>query len=234
MLSTQNLSKTFLTGSSEVNAVKNVDMTIQKGERVYIHGPSGAGKSTLLHVLGGLTVPTSGEVMFRDKGVYGLNDKKRARLRNNSFGFIFQFYYLLPELNVLENVMLPAMMKGWGKTSGIKKRASDLLRSIGMEKRMRHKVYELSGGETQRVSISRALINSPGVLFCDEPTGNLDSKLAEEIYGLIKKISDENEMSVVLVSHQGVDKDFFHTEYFMRDGKIKKKINIQDRDFVIA
>ncbi len=230
MLKAENLSKIFLSGSNIVNAVKNVDITIARGESIYIHGPSGAGKSTLMHVLGTLTAPTKGSVKFQDIEVTRLNERKRSRLRNSSFGFIFQFYHLLPELNVLENVMLPAMIKGGERISEIRSRALDIIGSVGMEDRIKHRAGELSGGETQRTAIARALINSPEVLFCDEPTGNLDSEMSKGIYELIKSVSRKNDMSVVLVSHQEIDRSFFDTEYFMKDGVLVKRTGLCDSD----
>ncbi|HPN73106.1 MAG TPA: ATP-binding cassette domain-containing protein, partial [Candidatus Omnitrophota bacterium] len=141
-------------------------------------------------------------------------------LRNSRFGFVFQFYHLLPELTVLENVLMPARIKFGVAGSGIKKKAESLIEAVGMTSRIKHRPAKLSGGEIQRCAIARALINEPDFLFCDEPTGNLDSAMREEIYGLLKKLSQVRKMGVVLVSHQEVDKDFFDTEYFMKDGSI--------------
>ncbi len=222
MLTVENLDKTFKQGSDKVHAVKDVDLTVRKGERVYIHGPSGAGKSTLMQVLGALSRPTKGSVTFRDRDIYELSDRRRSFLRNTSFGFVFQFYYLLPELNVLENVMLPAMIKGRSSGREIKGRAMELLRTVNMEERSKHRPSQLSGGEAQRTAIARALVNSPDILFCDEPTGNLDSEMSVRIYDLIYRISEENGMSIVVVSHQGLNRDFYHTEYLMKDGTLEK------------
>ncbi|MFH1665397.1 MAG: ABC transporter ATP-binding protein [Candidatus Omnitrophota bacterium] len=222
MLEAVKVNKTFMRGVNAVHALKGVDMRISEGERVYIHGPSGAGKSTFLHILGGLDVPTSGSVSFRGRNVNAMFEWKRSRVRNRCFGFIFQFYHLLPELNVLENVMMPAMIKGGEPKRGIRSRAVKLLETVGMGGRLRHRPSEISGGEAQRVAIARALINSPAALFCDEPTGNLDSAMSAQIYALIRDISDKSGMSVVVVSHQDVDKDFFHSEYVMKDGILEK------------
>ena len=221
MIETRGLSKTYIQGGKQLHAVCDVNLLIGEGERVYIHGPSGAGKSTLLHMLVGLEVPSGGTVKFRDKDVYRLSGRRRSRLRNTSFGFVFQFYHLLPELTALENVMLPALMKGGLSGREIKARASDLLDMVGMTSRMKHKPSRLSGGEAQRTAVARALMNVPKVLLCDEPTGNLDSSMSEEIYGLIRRMSEESGMSVIVVSHQEVGKDFFHSEYRMKDGRLK-------------
>jgi lipoprotein-releasing system ATP-binding protein len=221
MIDTRGLSKVYIQGGKELHAVEDVNLFIGEGERVYIHGPSGAGKSTLLHMLGSLDIPSSGTVKFRDKDVYRMSDRKRSRLRNTSFGFIFQFYHLLPELSALENVMLPALMKGRTSKRKIRARALGLLEKVGMTPRIKHKPSRLSGGEAQRTAVARALVNMPDVLLCDEPTGNLDSSMSEEIYSLIRQVSEDSGMSVIVVSHQDVDKDFFHSEYIMRDGRLK-------------
>ena len=176
----------------------------------------------MLHILGGLSLPTSGKVIFSGRNVYAQSDAKRSRLRNSNFGFIFQFYHLLPELSVLENVMLPAMIKGGASRRAIKLKASKLLDSVDMTPRIKHRSHQLSGGEMQRAAIARALINEPEILFCDEPTGNLDSHMADQIYALIRDISKDRNMSVIVVSHQEVDKSFFHSEYLMKDGKLSK------------
>ncbi|MFH1412165.1 MAG: ABC transporter ATP-binding protein [Candidatus Omnitrophota bacterium] len=225
MLKAENINKTFKRGHNTVFAVKDAELLVEKGERVYIHGPSGAGKSTLLHILGGLAKPTSGKVMFEDKDMYSLGDRKRSRVRNRHFGFVFQFYHLLPELNVIENVMLPAMMKGGKSRSAIRRSAKELLGRVGMWERAEHRPGEISGGEAQRTAIARALINGPAVLLCDEPSGNLDSKRSAEIYDLIHEISEDKGMSVVVVSHQEMKRHFFHTEYFMKDGMLRRVKN---------
>lgn len=219
MIEAVNISKRF---SRDVEAVKGANLTISEGMRVYIHGPSGAGKSTLMHILGALSLPTSGQVKFHGQDLYAFSDKKRSMIRNKSFGFIFQFYHLLPELNVLENVTLPARIKGGEKSKSLKTRAMSLLETVGIEKRAKHRPNQLSGGEAQRTAVARALINSPEVLFCDEPTGNLDSERSREIYTLLYEVSKKNKMSVVVVSHDEVDKKFFHTDYMMIDGALKR------------
>lgn len=222
MLEAKAVNKTYNEKTKPVHAAIDVSLSIEKGTRVYIHGPSGAGKSTLLHILGGLSTPTSGEVIFSGKNIYSLRDRKRSAIRNSSFGFVFQFYHLLPELSVLENVMLPAMIKGRESSSSVRERAMDLLSSVGMKQRSKHTPGELSGGEVQRTAIARALINEPEVLFCDEPTGNLDSEMGNEIYSLIRLLSEKRDMSVLVVSHQDVERDFFDSEYFMKDGTVQE------------
>ncbi|MFH1847113.1 MAG: ABC transporter ATP-binding protein [Candidatus Omnitrophota bacterium] len=221
MITAENIQKEFKQGKNAVHAVRNIDLHINKGERVYIHGPSGAGKSTFLHILGGLSVPSKGGVIFKGKDIYKLSDKQRSCLRNINFGFIFQFYHLLPELTVLENVMMPAMIRGGEKNKNIRRRASVLLENVGLSARLKHRSSYLSGGEAQRAAVARALINSPEILFCDEPTGNLDSENGQKIYDLLIDISDNTGMSVVVISHQQIDRERFHNEYVMRDGKLE-------------
>lgn len=230
MIIAENINKIFKQGKKDVTAVKSASLRIERGRRVYIHGPSGAGKSTFLHILGALSLPTNGRVLFREKDVYDMSDKKRSFLRNRYFGFIFQFYHLLPELNVLENVMLPAMIGSSKTRKGVRERADSILNLVGMSHRLKHKPSQLSGGETQRTAIARALINSPEVLFCDEPTGNLDSKMREEIYSLIYSLSEDKKMSVIVVSHQEIEKDFFHDEYIMEDGILKEITDSEARN----
>jgi lipoprotein-releasing system ATP-binding protein len=218
MITAENINKKFKQGTKIIDAVRGANLHVDQGERVYIHGPSGAGKSTLLHLLGGLSFPTEGKVMFRGRDIYSQSDRERSRIRNRNFGFIFQFYYLLPELNVLENVMLPAMIRSGEKSRDIRTRAAGILETVGMGDRLKHRPAQLSGGEAQRTAIARALVNSPDLLFCDEPTGNLDSEMSKEIYDLIRDISEKRGMSVIVVSHQDVDRNFFHAEYMMKDG----------------
>jgi len=216
--------KVYTNGVRCVRAVDGVSLGIKKGSSTAIVGPSGAGKSTLLHLLGGLDVPTSGEVQFDGVDIYGLSDKERAGIRNRKIGFVFQFYHLLPEFTALENVILPALissLRGPKGRSNLKKgiasppsgarndddiydpwkRAEAVLKSVGLGNRMHHKPSELSGGESQRVAIARALINEPEVLLCDEPTGNLDSKASESIYDLLFGIKSKSSMSLVIVTH---------------------------------
>jgi len=220
MIRCEGVDKVFRQGVKPVTAVKGAEITIARGERVYIHGPSGAGKSTFMHILGGLSRPTKGKVFAGKEDIYAMGDRKRSALRNRRFGFIFQFYHLLPELTVLENVIMPAMIKGGISNAAMKEKAEALIAAVGMSPRAKHRPGKLSGGEIQRCAIARALINEPEFLFCDEPTGNLDSAMRNEIYTLVKKLSEIRNMGVVLVSHQEVGEDFFDTEYYMEDGRI--------------
>ncbi len=225
IIEAKNLSKVFYQGKNVVEAVRRVDLNIEKETRIAIIGPSGAGKSTLLHMLGGLDTPTSGSVIFNERDLYKLNDRERARLRNKKIGFVFQFYHLLPEFTVLENVIMPALIgsRGQGSRAKVRKRAELLLGRMDLSHRLNHKPRELSGGEAQRVAIARALINEPDILLCDEPTGNLDSNMGEQIYGMIYQISKENNMSLVVVTHREHNLFEFDKTYYIKDGKMSER-----------
>lgn len=198
MLIAKEIKKIYKTGAKEVKAVDGLSLDLKKGEAVAIVGPSGAGKSTLLHILGGLDRPDSGSVLLGGDDIYAISDVRRARARNKKIGFIFQFYHLLPEFTALENVMIPSLI---GRLSDAKKRARSLLETVGLGDRADHKPGELSGGESQRVAIARALINEPGLLLCDEPTGNLDSKNSDSIYELLLGVRSKYGTTIAIVTH---------------------------------
>jgi lipoprotein-releasing system ATP-binding protein len=185
-----------------LHVLKGVDLTIDEGEVVAIVGPSGAGKSTLLHILGGLDAPKEGRVIYNGRDLYGLNDIKRAQTRNSDMGFVFQSYHLLPELTALENVILPAMIKeNSRKTSTIEFAGLKLLEQLGLQARASHRPNQLSGGEQQRVAIARALMNGPKVVFCDEPTGNLDSVSGHMVMDTLLGLNQTHRAAVVIVTH---------------------------------
>ncbi len=216
ILEAKGIHKTYDHLRQALHVLKGVGLTIDKGEFAAIVGPSGAGKSTLLHILGGLDNPTQGKVIFEGDDIYKLNDAAICRIRNRKIGFVFQFYHLLSEFNVLENVLMPARIAGGA--GGIKQKALGLLEKAGLARRAQHFPNQLSGGERQRVAVVRGLINSPSLLLCDEPTGNLDSKTGEEIISLLKEINKADQMSVVLVTH---NLDLAKTAdkiYHLRDG----------------
>lgn len=178
MIQASDIHKVYKNGEGAVHALEDVSVSVQRGAFVCLVGPSGAGKSTLLHIIGGLDSPTQGRVLLDGRDIYGLNDIQLGRLRNSAIGFVFQFYHLLPEFTVLENVLMPALIArqyGCGE-AGLqqRRRAQSLLEEVGLGKRMEHFPSELSGGEQQRASLCRALINQPQLLLCDEPTGNLE------------------------------------------------------------
>lgn len=203
ILEAKNIHKTYTNGKRNLAVLKGVNLAIDKGRFIAIVGPSGAGKSTLLHILGGLDLPTKGEVIFEGQDIYGLSDLLLSQIRNKKIGFVFQFYHLLPEFTVQENVMMPVLIsaKHEARSTKVKERAAILLHQVGLSERMEYFPAQLSGGEKQRVAIVRALMNDPSLLLCDEPTGNLDSASGEEIISLIKKINRENQMTTVLVTH---------------------------------
>ncbi len=198
------LCKSYRDTTNSLEVLKDINFAVDRGELLAIQGPSGAGKSTLLHILGGLDQPSSGEVYFQDEDIYALDENSRANLRNRKVGFVFQFFHLLPELNALENVLLPAILKSWGERKKSLGYALELLERLGLSQRQTHRPQELSGGEQQRVAIARALVNRPQLLLCDEPTGNLDSENGENILRLLKEVNREQKVTVVMVTH---DKD---------------------------
>ncbi len=226
ILKANNICKSYKLGKSRLEVLKGVDLTIGRGEFTVIIGSSGCGKSTLLHILGALDLPDTGQVEFENQALSRLRRSKLNHFRNKSVGFVFQFYHLLDELNVLENVMMPAMasvsLPGWvGLKPKAKKRASDLLDRFGLKDRLKHKPYELSGGERQRVAIARALINDPPLLLADEPTGNLDSRTGNGILEALKELNAEGQ-TIVMVTHDDRIADQASRVIRLADGKVQK------------
>jgi len=193
------VSKVYKMGKTEVVALKGVNLTIKEEEFLAIVGPSGAGKTTLLHIIGGLLPPTEGKVLFKGEDIYGKSDRWRCRWRINSVGFIFQFYHLIEELTVLENIALPSFLISSSKTAF--KKAENLLKYLKIEKKAKSFPSELSGGEKQKVAIARALINEPELLLCDEPTGNLDKEAKEVVFKLLEFFNKEKKKTILLVTH---------------------------------
>jgi lipoprotein-releasing system ATP-binding protein len=200
LISGLGLHKTYSLGKRSLEVLRGVDVSLERGEFLALRGASGAGKSTLLHLLGGLDSPTKGEVLFQGENLAELSRGELARMRNAHVGFIFQFYYLLPELDALENVCLPARMARI-PASKAEIRGRELLARVGLKERMEHKPYELSGGEQQRVAIARALMNEPHLILADEPTGNLDSHTGEEIIDLLCSLRTEKQTTLVVATH---------------------------------
>ena len=198
ILKVGNLTKTYGTGNNQVHALNNVSFSIKKGEFVAIIGPSGSGKSTLLHILGGVDKPSSGKVYLGGKDIYAQNDEQLAIFRRREVGLIYQFYNLIPVMNVIENITLPVLMDGRKVNQ---ERLNELLSVLNLHGRENHLPNQLSGGQQQRVSIGRALMNAPGVVLADEPTGNLDSKNSQEIVELLKLSNQKYNQTLVVITH---------------------------------
>ena len=198
ILRVENLCKTYGKGKNEVKALDNISFSVNKGEFIAIIGTSGSGKSTLLHILGGVDKPTSGKVFMNDQDVYVQNDEQLAIFRRRQVGLIYQFYNLIPILNVVENMTLPLKLDG-RKVN--KERVNELLELLGLADRKKHLPSQLSGGQQQRVSIGRALINAPVLVLADEPTGNLDSKSSQEIIGLLKHSNKKYGQTLIVITH---------------------------------
>lgn len=198
ILRVENLNKTYGRGENQVKAVDNISFSIEKGEFVAIIGASGSGKSTLLHLIGGVDRPTSGKVYIDGKDIYTLNDDNLAIFRRRQVGLIYQFYNLIPVLNVSENITLPTKLDG---REVDEKRLNDLLKTLGIEKRKNNLPKQLSGGQQQRVSIGRAMMNEPALMLADEPTGNLDSRASEEIISLLRLSNKKYNQTVIIITH---------------------------------
>ena len=219
ILKVENLVKTYGKGENQINAVDNISFTINKGEFVAIVGASGSGKSTLLHLIGGVDRPTSGKVYIDGKDIYSLNNDNLAIFRRRQIGLIYQFYNLIPILNVEENITLPCDLDG---SEVDKQRLQELLKTWGLENRRTHLPNELSGGQQQRVSIGRAMINNPSIMLADEPTGNLDSKASEEIISLLKLSNKKFNQTVIIITHDLEIAKEAERVITIEDGRIKK------------
>jgi putative ABC transport system ATP-binding protein len=218
----QDVTKVYQQGKRVVTAVRGVSLKIHAGEFVSIMGPSGSGKSTLLHLLGALDVPTTGKVLFKGQDLQKLSDKERSLLRRFRIGFIFQFFNLLPTLTAAENVALPLLLSGQGRTEAGQQALAGLA-SLNLETRANHFPDELSGGEMQRVAIARALITQPDIVICDEPTGNLDSTTSAEILALLRSLPEAGKRSVVMVTHDPVAANHADRLIHFRDGRIESE-----------
>ncbi len=213
------LRKAYTQGDLNVEVLQGIDLSIKSGERVAIMGASGSGKSTLLHVLGGLEKPSAGEVFLDGENLNTISATRQSRLRNRSLGFIYQFHHLLGEFTLLENVAMPLLIGG-KSVKHAREQSGELLKRVGLGHRIQHKPGELSGGERQRAAVARALINKPKCVLADEPTGNLDSKTAEQIYQLMLELNQELQVSFLVVTHDPELAERMDNVLHMEDGRI--------------
>ena len=220
ILKVLNLTKIYGKGESKVVALDDVSFTVEKGEFVAIVGASGSGKSTLLHLIGGVDKPTKGQVFINDKDIYQMNDDALAIFRRRQIGLVYQFYNLIPILNVEENITLPLELDGRCVDENS---LNDILKLLGLENRKKHLPNELSGGQQQRTSIGRALITKPSILLCDEPTGNLDSKASDEIMALLKKSNKDLKQTIIMITHNMEIAKLADRIIKIEDGKIVKE-----------
>ncbi len=213
-LETVDLRKDYLTGDEDLTILKGVNLSVERGIMHFIIGRSGSGKSTLMHLLGGLDRPTAGKILFEGEDLAEMNENHLAKIRNKRIGFVFQFYHLLPELTLYENVMLPAMIYGEPDRGWIR----EILRRVKLLSRKNHLPSQLSGGEQQRAAIARALVNHPSVVLCDEPTGNLDQETAESVFTLLEELNQKEGQSFVVVTHDETLAWRYRRIYRLQDG----------------
>lgn len=213
------LYKTFMLGTVPVEVLKNINLSITKGEFITIMGPSGSGKSTLLYLMGGLDSPTDGKILINGQDIAILSDRDQSIMRRRDVGFVFQFYNLVPNLTVEENIMLPILLDG-KQIKNYRGKLDEILDIVELSDRKAHTPRELSGGQQQRVAIARALINEPEIILADEPTGNLDSKTSEEVMKLLQRINKEKQKTIVQVSHSLETAKYGNRIINVRDGRV--------------
>ena len=232
IIKTVDLSKTYSVGDVEVPAIKSIDLNIDGGEFVAIMGASGSGKSTLMNLIGCLDTPTSGEYYLDGINTSKLTKNEYAAIRNQKIGFVFQGYNLLARTSALENVELPLMYDRAHRITNPAEKALEVLRRVGLEDRIHHEPSQLSGGQQQRVAIARSLVNEPSLVLADEPTGNLDSKMSVEIFGLFQRLNDEG-ITIVLVTHERDFAKFAKRVVELKDGRVIKDYMIKNRLFAL-
>ena len=220
MLCLENIYKSFTHHGTLIEVLKGIDLEVKEGESLAIMGASGVGKSTLLHVMGSLDLPTKGAVRYEDRDVYAMCEEDLSRFRNREIGFVFQFHHLLPELNALENAMMPALIARYSNKKAMDI-AKDVLEKVGLEKRLAHRSGELSGGEQQRVAIARALVMNPKLILADEPTGNLDWLTGQEIADLLFRLNKEEHVAMVIATHNQRLAEKMSRQQEMIDGRFK-------------
>ena len=216
----QNIVKQYWVGTVDTPVLRDISLKISRGEFVSIMGPSGSGKSTLLYILSGLDMTTQGRVLLNGRDISGLDDAKKSMMRRRNIGFVFQFYNLIPNLNVEENIMLPVLLDGKDRKE-YRHKLNDILTVVGLSDRRRHTPRELSGGQQQRVAIARALMNDPDIIFADEPTGNLDSKSGMEILALLREINRERGKTILMVTHSRDAAQYGNRVIYVRDGVVE-------------
>lgn len=231
ILQAQGLSKRYRMGLATVDALVDVNLVVEPGEFLAVMGPSGSGKSTLLHLLGGLDHPSSGEIILAGQQVSSLSNKQMTLLRRRNIGFIFQFFNLLPTLSVEENIALPLLIDS-NSLGNWRDRITVLLDLIGLSERRYHKPSQLSGGEQQRVAIARALVTQPTIVLADEPTGNLDSQTSDEIFHLLRQACDQQNQTIVMVTHDVRAASYADTVVFLKDGRVSDKTHLTGIDSV--
>ena len=225
-LELKKINKIYRGKTENIHILKDLDLIVDEGEFISILGKSGSGKSTLLNVIGMLDTVDEGEIIINGKKIDRSNSSHIDEIKNTELGFVFQFHYLLPEFTALENVMLPAMLKNFKNKKEIETRAKELLTEVGLGERFNHKPSQLSGGEKQRVAISRALINNPKILLADEPTGNLDDETSNNIHNIFKKISVEKKQTIIVVTHSKELSNITDKKYYLKGGKLSLEENL--------
>lgn len=221
IIEVKNLWKSYVKGKEKIEVLKGVDFNLKRGERALILGPSGSGKTTFLNILGTIDLPDKGEVYINSVKVDNFSDEKLSLLRNQTIGFVFQFYNLIPELTALENCILPLLIKGVSLKEA-KEKAEYYLERVGLKERINFLPADLSGGEEQRVAIARAMVNEPEIILADEPTGNLDRKNEDMVMDIFLDLQEEKGVSLVVVSHNERLKERFKIVYHLDNGKLKK------------